>query len=212
MTMFDTPEAKAGWFDPVCAIVMAVSSLMTAWCSYQNSKWGGQTGDLAARADKYEREAVALHLDARETRSAYLRLVMEVVDDKLDGREDQAEFYLARFPVELRTAWEKWMTLKPFEKGSAAPAHPFQPEFYTDPFDEKIRMARNAAHQAEDEARITGQTASSYLSNTVLLATVLFFAGTAGKFDQRRVRWASLWFALALFAYAAYRTISLPMA
>ena len=53
----------------------------------------------------------------------------------------------------------------------------------------------------------TGHTAGTYLSNTVLLATVLFFAGTVGKFTQRHVRWSSLTFAIVLFGYALIRML-----
>ena len=62
------------------------------------------------------------------------------------------------------------------------------------------------------EASTAGYMAASYLSKTVLLATVLFFAGTAGKFDHRHVRWFSLGFAGALFIYAIVRMALLPVA
>ena len=191
---------------------MAVSSLLTAWCSYQNYGWSGQSSDLEAHADKLQREATAMHLEARQTQSVYVRLVMEVIDDKLEGNERQAEFYLARFPPELRAAWDKWMELKPFESGSKAPAHPVLPDFYTHPLEEDIQAALKTAHESEDRSRVTGQTAGAYLGNTVLLATVLFFAGTAGSFDRRRVRWSALAFALILVVYATVRTLMLPVA
>lgn len=206
------PEPKKPWFDPICAILMAVCSLLTAWCSYQNYSWSAESGDLEAHADKLQRQATAMHLEARQTQSVYVRLVMEVIDDKLEGREKQAEFYLSRFSPELRAAWDKWMELKPFESGSKAPAHPFLPDFYTHPLEADIQATLKEAHESEDRSRVTGQTAGTYLANTVLLATVLFFAGTAGSFDRRRVRWSALAFASILFIYAAARTLMLPMA
>lgn len=41
---------------------------------------------------------------------------------------------------------------------------------------------------------------------------VLFFAGTASKFDQRRVRWSSLAFATSLFLYAMVKLAMLHFA
>jgi hypothetical protein len=38
-------------------------------------------------------------------------------------------------------------------------------------------------------------------------ATVLFFAGTSGKFDQRLVRQSSFFFAIAAFLFAAARML-----
>ena len=56
------------------------------------------------------------------------------------------------------------------------------------------------------------QTAARYLSNTVLFAAVLFFAGMSGKFEQRRVRASTMIFAIVVFIFAATRFLSLPVA
>ncbi len=203
-------EPKKRWFDPASAILMAVASLSTAWCSYQSSRWNAQSSDFATHADKLERQAAAQHLEARQIETMQTRLWMEAVDAHLDGDEKLERFYSDRFADELKPAFEKWMALKPYEN-PAAPPHPFVPGFYQPRFDNEIRAAKSEAAHAGSQAHITGHTGSSYLSNTVLLASVLFFAGTAGKFDQRRVRWASLAFAVTLFIYAAIRMAMLPV-
>lgn len=190
---------------------MAVASLSTAWCSYQSSCWSGQSSALDTHADKLERDAIAMHLEARQAADVQSRLVMEVVDAKLEGDEKRARFYTDRFTDELKPAYEKWIALRPFDD-PAAPPHPFVPGLYTPRYEQEIRTAHTEAAQAEAQANVTGNYASSYLSNTVLLASVLFFAGTVGKFDQRHVRWASLAFAIALFGYAAVRMLMLPVA
>jgi hypothetical protein len=47
-------------------------------------------------------------------------------------------------------------------------------------------------------------------ANTVLFATVLFFASASGKFEQRRVRIVAFCFAVAVFAFALARRMMLP--
>lgn len=84
-------------------------------------------------------------------------------------------------------AWEKWLALKPFEAGSKAPAHPFLPELYTPPLEDGIRESKVDAHQAEDRARLTGNTSSTHPANTLALANVSFFAGIAGKIQSTGV-------------------------
>jgi hypothetical protein len=64
---------------------------------------------------------------------------------------------------------------------------------------------------AQSQAKTSAERAGSYLSNTVLLAAVLFFAGTAGKFHERRVRLGSLALAIVFFAYAVIRILILPV-
>ena len=204
-------DAKRAWFEPVTAILMAVASLSTAWCSYQSSLWGGQSSGFETRADKLEREATAMHLGAQQIETIHVRAVMEVIDATLAGNEKLARFYTDRFGGELKPAYERWMALKPFENPDAPP-HPFVPALYTPAHQQEIRDAQAAAAQAEAQSNTTGHTAGTYLSNTVILATVLFFAGTVGKFTQRHVRWSSLTFAIVLFGYAMVRMLMLPVA
>ncbi len=206
-----TADPNRPWFEPVTVILMAVASLSTAWCSYQSSLWSGESSGLATLADKLERQADARHLESRQLESMHSRMWMEAMDAQIDGDEKLARFYTARFTDELKPAWEKWIALKPLEN-PAAPPHPFVPEFYTLPFTAEIAAANAEAAREEARSNTAGHTAGSYLSITVILATVLFFTGTAGRFDRRHVRWFSLAFAGTLFIYAAVRMIMLPVA
>ncbi len=204
------PDARRRWFEPVTAILMAVASLLTAWCSYQNSRWSGESSALETHADKLERQADEQHLEAQQIHAIHMATWMEAMDAKIDGDEKLAKFYIDRFDEELKPAYDKWIALKPFEN-PAAPPHPFVPELYTFRFTREIQDARAEAAQSEKESNISGQYSSTYLSNTVILATVLFFAGTMEKFDQRHVRWSSLAFAVTLFAFALVRMLILPV-
>ena len=191
---------------------MAVASLSTAWCSYQSSRWSGQSSDLDTHADKLERQAVACtSRSAGRSRASSCAAVMEVIDAQLNGNEKLAQFYTDRFRDDLKPAYEKWIALKPFDD-PAAPPHPFVPGLYTPRFEQEIRDAKAEADASRRRETSPDTIASSYLSNTVMLASVLFFAGTAGKFDQRHVRQFSLAFAIALFLYAAVRMLMLPVA
>lgn len=205
------PDPKKWWFDPVTAILMAVASLSTAWCSYQSSLWSAQNSSLDTHEDKLERQVALQHLEAGQIKDMHMRLWMEAVDATIDGDKPLAKFYTDRFEDELRPAYDKWIALNPFED-PAAPPHPFVPALYKSRFEEEMREARDQSHQLQAESNRTGHYASTYLSNTVILASVLFFAGTAGQFDHRRVRWFSLAFASAMFCYAMVRMVLLPVA
>ena len=50
----------------------------------------------------------------------------------------------------------------------------------------------------------------SDVANTMLLATVLFFASGSGKFEQPRVHMAAFGYAAAVLAFAIARTAMLP--
>lgn len=213
MTTQNTPinTSKHHWFEPATAILMAVASLTTAWCSYQNSRWSGISSGLEDKADKLEREASVLKLESHQLASVQMAAVMDVVDATLDGDEKRVLFHTSKFSGELKTAYEKWMALKPFENPQAPP-HPLVPALYTPLHQQEIKENLTQAAQYEEESNLTGHHARTYLSNTVILASVLFFAGTMGKFSQKHVRWSSLTFALVLFTYAIIRLVMLPVA
>lgn len=204
-------EPKRPWFEPVAAILMGVASLCTAWCSYQSSNWGGASNSLGTDAAKLERRALAMRLDSAQVERTQLNLVMEAINARMAGDQKRERFYTERFADELKPAYEKWMALKPLENPEAPP-HPFVPGLYTPRYDKEIREAVVESDRLERQSRLGGQSATAYLSNTVLLACVMLFAGAADKFDQRRVRTGSLLFAFSIFAFAAYRMLTLPVA
>ncbi len=189
---------------------MAVASLATAWCSYQSSCWSGQSGDSATRANNAERQAIALHFEAQQVQAVQIQILMEIIDAHLAGKEEVERFYTDRIAAEFKTAYEKWIALKPYEN-PAAPPHPFVSGLYQPRNQQDIAVARAEAKAAREKSNAAGGYASSYLGITVLLASVLFFAGTAGKFDQRHVRQFSLGFGITMFLYAAFRIILLPI-
>ena len=104
-----------------------------------------------------------------------------------------------------------WLAQKPFENRAADP-HPFVPNLYQVRDAAEAAAARAEAMKQITTARASGNRSGQYLANTVLFATVLFFAGTAGKFEQPRVRFSAAIFALAVFAFAVIRMLFMPAA
>ena len=204
-------EAKRRWFEPASAILMALATLGTAWCSYQSSKWNGQSTGFATEAGRANQKAALFHLEGNQVLSVQAKIFMEFIDAQMAGKDKLASFYLDRFPPELRKAYDAWMTEKPFENPSADP-HPFVPNLYQPRFVQDARLSNADAGRNDAEAKRTSNLAAQYLSNTVLLAAVLFFAGTSAKFNQRHVRQGSFFFAVAVFLFAVVRMFLLSVA
>jgi hypothetical protein len=204
-------QSRRRWFEPASAILMALATLSTAWCSYQSSKWNGQSGGFATKAVRLEQKASLLHLEDNQIIDIQVKLFMEFIDAKVAGNDKLAQYYADRFPPELRTAYDRWLAQKPLENPKAD-QHPFSPSLYKPRFADTARQATEDATRDGAEAKRTGNIAAQYLSNTVLFAAVLFFAGTSARFDQRVVRQSSLFFAVAAFLFAAARMIMLPVA
>ena len=211
MTDSNPNESRRRWFEPASAILMALATLGTAWCSYQSSKWNGQTSGFATEAGRSNQKAALFQLEGNQVVSIQAKMFMGFIDAQMAGNEKLARFYSDRFPPELRKAYDAWMAEKPFENPGADP-HPFVPNLYQPRFVQDARLANAEAGRNDAEGKRTGNIAAQYLSNTVLLAAVLFFAATSAKFDHRYVRQSSFFFAVAAFLFAAVRMFLLPVA
>lgn len=203
-------EPKKRWFDPVAAILMALTTLSTAWCSYQSAKWSSLSNDAGTQADVLQRKAAALHIEGNQVTSIHVQMFMQMMNAQLSGNEKLAAFYRERFPPDLRRAYEAWLEQKPYENPKADTS-PFAPHLYQPRYSAEMHQAlAESARQAAEERKMS-QIAARYLGSTVLLAMVLFFAGTAGRFDTRMVRMSTLFFAIAIYAYVAARMLTLPV-
>ena len=190
---------------------MALSTLSTAWCSYQSARWSAASARHVRSAESLQRRQMALHLEGTQITAVQGQMFMQWVNAHLATNDKLAQFYAARFGPELEKAFAGWLAQKPFENTQAVP-HPFVPDLYVPRFaaDEKAAVTDSA--RFSELASAATQTGAGYLSNTVLFATVLFFAGMSGRFEQRRVRAGTMFFAIAVFLFAASRVVALPVA
>jgi hypothetical protein len=197
------------WVEPVVALLMALVTLSTAWCSYESAAWTRQSNRLVNECNALERQAGLLSLQGMQSMTIHTAIFMQALTAQQAGNEKLANIYVERFPSDLRKAYDGWLAQKPFENPSADP-HPFVPNLY------EMRGSREAAEATSkaaanlQEARNAGSISGQYLANTVLFATVLFFASAAGKFKQQRVRTVAFVFAAAVFAFAVVRMAILP--
>ena len=205
----DHEAPTKGWVEPIVALLMALTTVGTAWCSYQSAAWTRQSNRLMNEFNALERRAGLLSVQGTQQATINTAMFMEVLAAKQAGNEQLANFYVERFPPDVRKAYDAWLAQKPFENPNADP-HPFVPNLYeTRGTREAAELTSKAASNLE-KARSAGNVSGEYLANTVLFATVLFFASASGKFDQRRVRMIAFAFAAAVFAFALVRAAMLP--
>ena len=210
-TLATAPEPpRKRWVEPVTAVLMALATLSTAWCSYQSAAFTRRANRLMNDYNALERRAGVLTLQGMQSATIHSAMFMQMLAAKQAGNEKLAAFYVERFPPDVRKSYDAWLAQKPFENAQAA-AHPFVSELY------ELRGTREAAEASEkaainlQESRNAGSVSGQYLANTVLFATVLFFASASAKFEQRRVRVTAFAFAIAVFTFAVVRTAMLPI-
>lgn len=197
------------WVEPVTALIMALATVGTAWCSYQSAAWTRISGRLMQECNTLERKAGVLNLQGMQSATIQTAMFMQVLAARQAGNEALAQFYVERFPDDARKAYDAWIAQKPFENPKAD-AHPFVPNLYELRGTQEANAALARTTEVLREARNAGNVSGQYLANTVLFATVLFFANAAGKFGQRRVRVVAFLFAAAVFLFAVARIAILP--
>jgi hypothetical protein len=197
-------------FEPIALVLLSLATVGTAWCSFQAAVWGGvsqRTMNLSAVSG---RRAAADQLQNSQLAVLDVMLFSEYINARAASNETLARFYAERFRGEAKTAFDAWMTTRPFENPDA-PAHPFVTNFYQPRLLENARAAEAESQHLWQEAGNSGRNSRSYVLITVLLACALFCGGTAAKFEARWIRRAVLALGLAAFVFAAVRLVLLPI-
>jgi hypothetical protein len=197
------------WIEPVVALIMALATLGTAWCSYESAAWTRRNNRGMNDFNALERQAALLRVQGLQTATIHSSMFMQLLAAQQAGNDKLADFYVQRFPPDARKAYDAWIAEKPFENPDADP-HPFVPKLYEMRGAAEADAANAEAARRLKDAREASSISGQYLGNTVLFAAVLFFANAAGKFEQRRVRGSAFVFALALFLFAVIRVAILP--
>jgi hypothetical protein len=201
---------KRKWVEPVAALIMALATLSTAWCSFESAAWTRKANRLMNEFNALERKAGLLTVQGMQQATIHTGMFMQALAAHQAGNENLMNFYVERFPPELRKAYDAWLAQKPFENANADP-HPFVPRLYETPRTREAAEATAKAADNQQQAGLAGSVSGQYLANTVLFAAVLFFANASSKFEQRRVRVVAFSFAIAVFLFAVVRTAMLPI-
>jgi hypothetical protein len=203
------PYEKKIWVEPVTALLMALATLSTAWCAYQSAAFTRKSNRLMNEFNSLERRAGLQTMQGMQQATIHTAMFMQLLAAQQEGNEKLVNFYVERFPPDVRKAYDAWLAQKPFENPNADP-HPFVPKLYEVRGTREAAEANAKAASSLHAARNAGNVSGQYLANTVLFAAVLFFASASGKFEQRRVRVIAFAFAVAVFAFAVMRTAMLP--
>jgi hypothetical protein len=203
----ESPRRK--WIEPVVAILMSLTTVCTTWSSYQSAAWTRRSNSLMNQANALERQAALLEVEGSQALVIQSSMFMQMMAAKHAGNEKLMDFYVQRLAPDVKQAYVAWMAQNPFDNPAAAP-HPFVPELYKMRGAAEAATNRSKAVECVLQARKAGTISGQFLANTVLFAAVLFFTAMVSKFEQKRVRLATLIFAVMLFVMGLARTLVLP--
>src|SRR5438552_12028847 len=125
----DHKPRRKRWVEPIIALLMALTTVGTAWCSYQSAAWTRQSNRLMNEYNSLERRAGVLTLQGMQAATIHTAMFMQLLAAQQAGNEKLRNFYAERFPPDVRKAYDAWLAQKPFENPNADP-HPFVPRLY----------------------------------------------------------------------------------
>jgi hypothetical protein len=181
------PAPRGERLELFSTVLLAVAAVLTAWSSYQATRWNGEQAKASARTNAIRIEAArAASLGEAQT-EVDVATFIEWVDAENHGEDDLADFYVERFRAEFRPAFDAWIATSPFDDRNAPPTPFAMDEYQVESRNEADRLDA-AAEVSAAEVRRDIQRSSNYVLAVVLFAVVLFFGGMSTKLGSRRLR------------------------
>ena len=177
------------------AALMALATVLSAWCAYQATRWDGIQTSRFDAANAARTEAVRLSNQALQLSTLDEQLFTQFVVAVDAGNTRLADAIRQRFRPDLRAAVQTWLATHPFTNPQA-PASPFAMAAYTSTGSAAAQAQRELADQRVEAAEVANQHSDDYVLLTVLAASVLLFSGIGVKFEGR-------WIKIALNAFGA---------
>lgn len=210
-------------FELIEAILLSLAAVLTAWAGFQATKWSGEQANSYSEAaasrvnatqasDLANEERLADVVTFTEWLAAAERegLLLEENDGAYTPDPDQLSgFIYERFRPEFAVAVDAWLDTSPWEP-TADPTTPFQvPEYTSAAAEEAERLEDEADRKAED-ARKANDISDRYVLVTIMLASVLFFAGIGSKMDTFKARMVMLGVGGTLLVVSTVIVLSFP--
>lgn len=198
------------WVEFGSAIVLALATVLTAWCGYQATRWGGE------QAAAYSAAGAARIRSAQATNQATLRLSVQIglftdyITALSEGNTQLSDFLYSRFTPDMQKATDAWRAMKPLTNPSA-PRSPFDMPGYAVPEQAEAQRQEQLANEEAQQANDANELADRYVLLTVIFATALFFCGISGKFQWQVIDAVMLGFGTLILAGGLIVLFTLPV-
>ena len=176
------PTRQRRILDAVAVFLLSAVAVLTAWCGFQSSKWGGEMSIAFSQASGARVTATDWASQARDARSNDIAIWTEWVLASQQGDAPLVEYIEARFSPEFATAFEAWTRDGRLEQG------PFARSEYVPPGTNEAAEFNERADERFAAALVNNQRGDNYSLLTVLFALVLFLAAVSQRDIQPWVR------------------------
>ncbi len=179
------------WSEVLSAVLLAAVAIGTAWSGFQSAQWGGIQSVQFSKASSLRVESTRVSTLGGQLITIDVILFEGWVDAFVAEDQRLLDFYEGRFRDEFIPAFEAWVAADP-RNNPDAPSQPFLMEEYQVASMQEATQLEEEASALFSEGEIANQTSDDYAFSTVLLATMLFFAGIVSRFEWQPNRWVLL--------------------
>jgi len=190
------------------AMLLAIAALATAWSSYQASIWGGIQASQYSLAASMRAAAGQANDDAARSRLVDIGLFTKWLEAYAERHPQLAEFYERHFRPEFLPAFEAWRGLDSTNERGTTPFD--RSEYLLGRAADANRYAARSV-RAQEAAERANRTSDEYVFDTVILASVLFFAGAVRPHVAPRWQGMMLLVASLLCGWAIARLLLAPV-
>jgi hypothetical protein len=191
------------WIEIVAAALLALATMMSAWCAFSSGEWHGDSTDFYNKSSTSMVRASELFDKAQQQTLIDVITFSNYYNAFANGELQLAGAYESRgFSPELESAFNAWKAKDPFVNPDA-PTTPFAMPEYKSPYRAKGLAEQRRSSEQAAKGRDAMHKSNTYILLTVLFASVLFFAGISTKFKEIRIKLALLAFGACVFIAAA---------
>lgn len=161
--------------DVVGVFVLSITAVLTAWCGFQASKWGGEMSVAFSQASSSRIQAAVAEGEARSAEGFDLTIYAQWVVASADGKTQLAEYIEERFTPHFAIAFDAW------QEGGMVENGPFAREEYVPPGTVTAEELNTRADEKFAEALVNNQRGDNYSLLTVMFALVLFLTAMSQR-------------------------------
>lgn len=190
------------WQEITAVALLSIVAVVTAWCGFQASKWGGEMSIAFSEASSNRVQASDANSAARDAFQLDAMVFAQWLVAKENGDEELASYLHGVFSPALATAFEAWdgKTRTPFGLPEYVPPGTAEADEFT---------AR--ADAAYERAVANNQTGDNYSLLTVMFALVLFLAAVSQRTGPAWAQRTLLFVAIGIAGVGAAILASFPV-
>ncbi|WP_235939951.1 hypothetical protein [Occultella kanbiaonis] len=200
----DEAEGKSA-VDILTVFLLSLIAVLTAWCGFESSKWGGEMSIAFSQASSARIQSTAAEAQANAARQYDLTVYTQWVLAVEAQDTDLQEFIEERFSPEFAVAFDAW------DAGGREALGPFTvPEYVPPGTLESVALADRADAKFE-EALDYNQRGDNYTLLTVLFALVLFLTAMSQRVNAAWMQRAMLGLAVVVALGCVITMLTYPV-